>query len=231
MKDGALSVSLKGGASTGLKDPAQFAGYRGEAAAPSVVLLKHNGLHLEIVIDRTNPIGKDDPAGVADVVLEAAITTIQDCEDSIAAVDADDKVLAYRNWLGLMNGTLAGHVREGRPDDDPQAERRPALHQPAGGTLWLSGRSLMLIRNVGHHMYTDAVLDAAGAGNPGRLPRRRGHLADRDARPDQQGPDPQQPRRLGLHRQAEDARAGRGRAHQRAVRRRGGDPRPAAPTR
>ncbi len=160
--DGALRADLAGGGAAGLARPEQLAGFVGAGEAPEIVLLRHNGLHLELCIDRAHRVGRDSPAGLADLVLEAALSTIIDLEDSVAAVDADDKVLVYRNWLGLMRGTLSARFEKaGR-----QIERRLAddrrYRTPQGGTLTLPGRSLMLVRHVGHHMMTDAVLDRHG---------------------------------------------------------------------
>lgn len=160
--DGNLSVSQAGGKRTGLKDSSQFVGYTGPATNPSGVLLRNNNLHLEIQIDSTSPIGRDHPAGVKDLLVEAAITTIQDCEDSVAAVNAADKVLVYRNWLGLMRGDLTAEIFKQGQHVTRRLNPDRAYTAPDGHTISLHGRSLMLFRIVGDLMSTDAVLDSEG---------------------------------------------------------------------
>ena len=159
---GYLAVSLAGGRSSGLADPVQFAGFIGEPSTPSSVLLRRHGLHIELVIDRAHPVGSGDAAGIADVMLEAAVTSIVDCEDSVATVDAEDKVLAYRNWLGLMRGDLTEEVtRDGRTFTRRLADDR-TFTAPDGAPFMLPGRALMLVRNVGHLTTTATVHDRDG---------------------------------------------------------------------
>ncbi len=160
--DGALRVTLENGGTTGLKDASTLLGYRGQPDAPEAIVFLHNGLHFELQIDPNSPIGKTDPAGVKDIVLEAALTTIMDCEDSVAAVDAEDKTLAYRNWLGLVTGSLTEEIKK----DGKVFTRRLADDRQytdlKGATQTLAGRSLMFVRNVGHLMSNPAIIDGEG---------------------------------------------------------------------
>ena len=152
-----LEVEIKNDRTTRLIQSVAFKGFQGERNSPSVLLLEHHGLHVELHIDRTHYIGRDDPAGISDVVLESAITTIQDCEDSVTAVDAEDKILVYRNWLGLMKGDLEARVEKARSSAIRRLNADRRYLTTDGKDLVLPGRSLMLIRNVGHHMLSDIV--------------------------------------------------------------------------
>ncbi|KPF42934.1 malate synthase G [Rhizobium sp. AAP43] len=157
-----LSIKLADGSVTGLADPAQFAGYRGERSKPEAIMLRKNGLHVEIMIDTTGVIGRSDPAGINDVRLESAITTIMDCEDSVAAVDAEDKVVVYTNWLGLMRGDLTEEVSKAGKTFTRALNDDVDYVAPGGAAATLPGRSLMLVRNVGHLMTNPAILDKDG---------------------------------------------------------------------
>jgi malate synthase len=162
IKEGRLIVSLSNGNTTTLVDETKFVGYQGTHEDPSTILLKNNGLHFEIQIDRNHRIGRSDAAGVKDVFLESAITTIMDCEDSVAAVDAEDKVLVYENWLGLMKGTLSATFEKGNKTIKRTLNSDRRYLTPDGKEISLKGRSLLFVRNVGHLMTNSAILDPNG---------------------------------------------------------------------
>ncbi len=162
IRDEHLVVSLEGGRETGLKDSGKLIGFTGEAAKPDAILLGNNGLHLEIQIDPSDSIGKTDPAGVKDVVVEAALTAIMDCEDSVAAVDSEDKVGVYSNWLGLMKGDLEEKIEKGGKTFTRKLNADRTWQTTDGSSVTLPGRSLMFVRNVGHLMTTPAILDEKG---------------------------------------------------------------------
>ena len=162
VNDGNLEVILSDQSKVGIKDQNKFIGFRGESDNPSGILFKNNKLHIEIQVDREDSVGKDDAAGIKDILIESAVTTIQDLEDSIAAVDAEDKVSAYRNWLGLMKGDLKETFIKGDSELTRQLNHDREYKDAEGKEFHLSGRSLMLVRNVGHLMTNPAILDKAG---------------------------------------------------------------------
>ncbi|MBK6594203.1 MAG: malate synthase G [Burkholderiales bacterium] len=170
-KDGQLVVALKDGGTSKLQDNSLFIGFQGEAKAPSSVLLQHNGLHIDVIINRATPIGKTDTAGVADLVVEAALSTILDLEDSVAVVDADDKVLAYSNWLGILQGTLVESFEKGGKTLTRGLNADRVYSAANGkGKVTLHGRSLMFVRNVGHLMTNPAILYTAKDGSTQEIP-------------------------------------------------------------
>jgi malate synthase len=203
-----LVVALASGSKTGLVDPGQFVGYAGEASAPSSILLCNNGLHIDVTIDRDNQVGRSDDAGVADMILEAAVTTIVDCEDSVAAVDAEDKFIVYRNWLGLMQGTLQATFDKNGRSLTRKLNQPRTYTAPDGSALKLKATSLMLVRNVGLLMTLDAVTYDGGKPAPefliDGLVNSAIALHDVGA-----GAARQQPHSIGLCRRAEAARAWR----------------------
>ena len=168
VKAGTLTATLKNGAITGLADGNKFVGYQGDASSPSAILLVNHGLHIDIQIDSTTSIGQTDPAGVSDIILEAALSTILDLEDSVAVVDADDKVLAYSNWLGILKGTLVESVSKGGKtfnrtlNTDRKYTAAASAHAAKDGVITLHGRSLLFLRNVGHLMTNPAIIDGNG---------------------------------------------------------------------
>src|SRR5882757_1184975 len=169
--DGQLLIDLGDELSVGLAQPEKFVGYTGELGSPTwSVLLKNHGLHIEILVDPESPVGSTDAAGIKDVVLESAITTIMDFEDSIAAVDADDKVLGYRNWLGLNRGDLTEEVSKGDKTFTRVLNEDRTYTAPDGGEITLPGRSLLFVRNVGHLMTNDAIVVADGDGSESEVP-------------------------------------------------------------
>jgi len=215
--DGAyLKAVMQDGSATGLADASKFVGYQGEASAPTAVLLKNNGLHIELRINRNSTIGKQDIAGVADIVVESALSTILDLEDSVAVVDGTDKVAAYENWLGILKGTLVEQVSKGGKTFQRTLSPDREYHGADGKTLKLHGRSLLFLRNVGHLMTNPAILIGDGKEIPEGI--LDAVVTTTIALHDLRRPASQATRWLGVYRQAEDAWAKRSRVCCRVVR-------------